>query len=434
MKNTRLWVLLFAGIALVASVASLYVHYHLIKDVSYTSFCNVSETVSCEAVYESAYGTVRGVPVAAGGVIWSALVCLLAYRGMRQVRSPEAADVAEYIFVLSVIGLAVVLFLGYASYFVLHKICLLCTATYAGVFGVFFVAAGATTMPFRTLPGRIFRDMRSLVASPVPLTLALLWLVASGSLVAFFPREAPAAEASSSPASSTTESSTSPAAAETAPAAATPAAAPVATPAAAPAQKGLPPAQQAEFEKWFVAQPHTPIAVPTDGAKVVIVKFNDYQCPPCRQTFMQYKSVLAKFKTTHPGEVKFITKDFPLDPECNSGGPHQAACEAAAAVRMARLKGRAEALEDWLFDNQPAITPDLVRQGVKQVAGVTDFDARYQSVLEQVRTDVKYGQSLGVGRTPTFFINGRKVEGGLEPAFFEAAIEYELAHAPGSKP
>src|SRR2546428_5690117 len=139
---------------------------------------------------------------------------------------------------------------------------------------------------------------------------------------------------------------------------------------------------------------------------------------------MQYKPILQKFQASNPGQVKFITKDFPLEPECNGGGGHAAACEAAAAVRMARVKGRAEALEDWLFDNQPAMTPELVRQGVRQIAGVTDFDARYPSVLEQVRSDVKYGQSLGVNRTPTFFINGRKIEGGLEPEYFEATIEY----------
>src|SRR6266850_119946 len=114
MKKTRVLIMLFAAIALAASAAALYVHYHMLTDSSYTSFCDVSETVSCEAVYQSAYGTVRGVPVAAGGVIWSTLVFLLAYRGMRQVRSPEAANVAEYVFVLSVIGLAVVLYLGYA--------------------------------------------------------------------------------------------------------------------------------------------------------------------------------------------------------------------------------------------------------------------------------------------------------------------------------
>src|SRR5207244_8047085 len=141
----------------------------------------------------------------------------------------------------------------------------------------------------------------------------------------FFPREAPATGR----------------AAATEPAAA--AAEPVQQASAPGAPKTLSASQRAEFDRWFQAQPYSPIAVPSDGAKVVIVKFNDYQCPPCRQTFMNYKSVLAKFQKSNPGQVKFITRDFPLESECNSGGPHPASCEAAAAVRMARLNGKAEA-------------------------------------------------------------------------------------------
>jgi len=232
------------------------------------------------------------------------------------------------------------------------------------------------------------------------------------SLVALFPRDMTAAPATAAEATAAAEA----------------AAAPGGEQAAAPA-KTLTAAQRADFERWYAAQPYSPIAVANDGAKVVIVKFNDYMCPPCKQTYLNYKPVLARLNKTMPGQVKFVTRDYPLEPECNTGGVHLGSCEAAAAVRMARLVGKAEALEDWLFDNQPALTPDLVRQGVKQVAGVTDFDARYQTVLAQVKADVRLGQSLGVGRTPTFFINGRKVEGGLDPEFFEAAIEYELARA-----
>jgi protein-disulfide isomerase len=68
------------------------------------------------------------------------------------------------------------------------------------------------------------------------------------------------------------------------------------------------------------------------------------------------------------------------------------------------------------------------------VGGVDDFDAQYPRVLQEVRADTSYGQSLGVGRTPTFFINGRRIEGGLEPHLFEAAIEYELSRAEASNP
>jgi len=434
MTRTRVLLLLFAGVALVASLLSLNVHYQLLADSGYTSFCDVSETVSCEAVYSSEYGTIRGVPVAAGGVIWAAAVLLLAAWGMRKPASDDAKRVGEYVFLMGVIGLAVVLYFGYTSYFVLHKVCLLCTATYAGVFGVFFVSAGVTSMPLRSLPGRLLADFRSLFSAPASLALAALWLVGSASLVAFFPTErTPSFAAAEVPAAATSETGAEPAAS-----AATPAAAPEATAApagasqAAPAVPGLKvltPAQRADFERWYAAQPVTPVVAVTDGAKVVIMKFNDYQCPPCRQTYMNYKPILKAYAASHPGQVKFITRDFPLDPECNSGGGHQASCEAAAAVRMARVKGRADAMEDWLFDNQPAMNPDLVRQGVRSVAGVMDFNERYASVLEQVKGDVKYGQSLGVNRTPTFFINGRRLEGGLDPEFFEAAIAYELAHA-----
>lgn len=415
MTRTRLWLILFSGIAFVASAAALYVHYNLITDSSYTSFCDISATINCEAVYESTYGSVRGVPVAAGGVIWSALVLLLASRGMRKGRQ-AGSNVAEYVFVLSVIGLAAVLYLGYASYFILNTLCPLCVATYVGVFGVFFVSAGVTTVPFGSVPGRLMKDLRSLPASPTAMSLGLVWLLASAALVAFFPNASPTESAA---AAATTASEGSESGEE----------------AQAEGSTALSTAQRADFERWLVAQPYTPIAVANDGALVVIVKFNDYMCPPCKQTFLDYKSVLAKFAADFPGQVKFVTRDFPLEAECNTGGVHMASCEAAAAVRMARENGTADALEDWLFDNQPAMTPDLVRQGVKQVGGVMDFDARYPSVLALVKADVQAGQALGVGQTPTFFINGRKVAGALEAEFFEAAIEYELARAQqGSNP
>jgi hypothetical protein len=96
---------------------------------------------------------------------------------------------------------------------------------------------------------------------------------------------------------------------------------------------------------------------------------------------------------------------------------------------MARLKGKAEALEAWLFDNQPAMSPELVRRGVREVGGVSDFDAQYPKVLDQVRADAALGRQLGVGSTPTFFVNGVKIVGGLRPQFFDAAIARELKRA-----
>ena len=162
-------------------------------------------------------------------------------------------------------------------------------------------------------------------------------------------------------------------------------------------------------------------------AKVLIVKFNDYQCPPCRQTYNEYKGILSKY--TPGGTVKYVVKHFPLELECNTmNAGHTAACEAAAAVIMAQKKGTAEKLEAWLFANQgpPHLTPNQVRQAAADVGGITDFDAQYPAVLNEVKADAALGARLGVKSTPTFFINGRRIAGGLPPAGFEAAIELEL--------
>jgi len=50
-------------------------------------------------------------------------------------------------------------------------------------------------------------------------------------------------------------------------------------------------------------------------------------------------------------------------------------------------------------------------------------------VLEQVKADAALGRQLDVQATPTFFINGIKINGGFRPVFFEAVIEHELKKA-----
>jgi protein-disulfide isomerase len=165
---------------------------------------------------------------------------------------------------------------------------------------------------------------------------------------------------------------------------------------------------------------------------VLIVKFNDFQCPACGQSYLAYKPILAKFEATNPGAVRMVLKDYPLNPGCNAyvaNMIHPSACDAAVAVRLARLHNREAEMEDWLYTHQPAMTPPAVRQAARDVGQVTDFDAKYQATLEQVKGDIGLGKQLDVKSTPTFFINGVKVEGAWAPQYFEQAIAYELAHA-----
>ena len=134
------------------------VHYRLLADPLYRSVCDFNATWSCTQVYESAYGAFWGIPVAVGGVVWFAAVTLLALAGLRGAgRSGPTgrwpARIAGYIFALSVLGLSVVLYLGYASFFVLKTYCLFCFITYFAVAGMFLVSGAAADGTMTGLPG-----------------------------------------------------------------------------------------------------------------------------------------------------------------------------------------------------------------------------------------------------------------------------------------
>jgi uncharacterized membrane protein/protein-disulfide isomerase len=396
-KYARPIILVLALAALGASVAALYVHYRIIKDPTYSSFCDISETVSCEAVLQSSYATVRGIPVAAGGVIWSVLVLLIAARGMRRDNADAYAAAAGYIFVLATVALSGVLYLAYASFFVIGKACPLCMTMYVAVVGIFLISGGIS-MALSALPSRLTRDLRSMATSPATAVIAILFIVGSVSLLAFFPH------AEERTVTTTGEVYT-------------------------PPTETIDPDQLAEFNKWIDSQPRVTVPVPANGAPVLIVEFLDYQCPSCRQAYIEYKGIVAKYQ--NDPKVRFVTMDFPLDSECNTAGIHPAACEGAAAVRMAKAKGKGAEMADYLFSNQEKMTPTWVKDSAKSVAGITDFDAQYPKVLDQVRADAALGRQLDVQGTPTFFVNGIKVNA-LRPVFFEALIEHELKKAGAS--
>jgi uncharacterized membrane protein/protein-disulfide isomerase len=384
-------------LGLVASCAALYVHYRLLTEPGYSSFCDISETVSCQQVFASEYGTVAGVPVAAGGAIWSALVLMLSAWGMRKPASEEASRAAGYVFLLSTVGLAAVFYFAYASFFVLRQACPLCLAMYVSVIGIFLLSAGAAG-PLRALQSGLTKDINGLRGTAG--LLAIIWLVASAGLVLAFPKEPAVSEQAAAPAP----------------------AVPVET---------LAPEQLTELHAWLDRQPTVPEAMPQGNAKVLLLKFNDYQCPSCRQAYLLYKDIIAKYEAAYPGVFRYESRDFPLESECGAGGVHAAACEAAVAVRLAREKNLDKQLEATLFDRQSmSMTRDDVKAVLREVTKISDseFDSRYPKMLEAVKADVQLGQKVGVSGTPTFFINGIKL-GGFRPAAFDAVIAYELKKA-----
>ncbi len=393
-------ILTLALIGLVAAGTSTYVHFQLVQDPGYSSFCDINETVSCTQAYLSPYGSVWDIPVALIGAFWFGLVFLLtlaADRGSVGLRE----NVGGYLLVLSTIGLATVLFLGYASFALLDAVCLLCVVVYVAVVGIFLLSGATSSVPWLSIPGRIAGDVRRLTRSPVALGVAVLYLASTAAALLAFRAEPVALTV--------------------------PAVTDAAAGAGAVGSDG-----ESAFVRYWDGQPRVELPVPRDGAKVLVVKFNDYQCPSCAATFLAYEPIFARFESSHPGAVRHVSIDYPLDPECNEQTPrgmHMGACEAAVAVRLARREGRDERMARWLYENQPSLSRETVVEALGEVAGMSDFDEQYEATLEAVKADIALGGIIDVEATPTFVINGVLIKGGLQPQYLEAAIELELDRA-----
>src|SRR6187399_3190008 len=68
------WLAAFALLGLAFASASTWVHYRILNDPLYSSFCDVNATFSCTEAYTSRFGAFFGVPVALLGLLFFAMV------------------------------------------------------------------------------------------------------------------------------------------------------------------------------------------------------------------------------------------------------------------------------------------------------------------------------------------------------------------------
>jgi protein-disulfide isomerase len=195
-----------------------------------------------------------------------------------------------------------------------------------------------------------------------------------------------------------------------------------------------PPASRpAEFEKWFESLPRQTVPVSGGGdAAVLIVKFSDYQCPICVASYFAMKPVLEKYQKEMPGAVRLISLDYPLDQACNpalQNNVHPGSCVAALAVRMAAGQNRAAEMEEYLYSNAGKLTTRAMQQAAITVGLVPNWNEQVPAALTAVRGDIALADLLSIHGTPTFFVNGLRVEGGMTSEQWDLAIRLELKRA-----
>jgi protein-disulfide isomerase len=159
------------------------------------------------------------------------------------------------------------------------------------------------------------------------------------------------------------------------------------------------------------------------NATVTIVEYSDFQCPFCSRAYATIEDQVLK---DYGDRVRLVYKNYPLE-------IHPWAERAALASSCARRQSPEAFWQayDFLFKNQPDLTVDNLRDKVMQAVpnlDLTAFATCYEThaAIDSVRADQDEAAALGVRSTPTFFINGRKVEGAVPYEQFKNVIDQAL--------
>lgn len=172
------------------------------------------------------------------------------------------------------------------------------------------------------------------------------------------------------------------------------------------AQKGV-----QENQAELFRDPDSPIGGNPNG-NVVVVDFNDYQCPYCKRAHQAVKSVLAA-----DGNVKIIYKDLPI-----LGEPSRiAALAALASIKQ----GKHQALHNALME----FNGKLDREKILQIAASVGIDvAQLEKDMEDPRLkqiidrNMALAAALGVRGTPAFVIGKQFVPGAVDADSLKALI------------
>jgi len=144
-----------------------------------------------------------------------------------------------------------------------------------------------------------------------------------------------------------------------------------------------------------------------DG-KVTFVEFLDFECEACRAAF----PAVEQLRTAYGDRVSFVVRYFPLDGHFN-------AMRAARAVEAAAQQDQFEAMYKKMYETQAewgeqqVPMDDRFRQYAQDLGlDMAQWDTDYASdaTKARIQADIDDGTAMGVTSTPTFFVNGQRLE------------------------
>lgn len=145
-------------------------------------------------------------------------------------------------------------------------------------------------------------------------------------------------------------------------------------------------------------------------ASVNLIEYSDFQCPACKSFYPVVKALSEEY----PDDLVVVYRHFPLK------SIHRNAFAAAKASEAAGKQNKFWEMHDLIFDNQEdwenernpkdKFTSYAKELELDEEKFFNDFES--SEVESDVNSDLLKANSLGVNSTPTFYLNGNKIQPG----------------------
>ena len=307
---------IFVLLGILLSSYATYHHYQVKSSQKATgALCNINSAIDCDKVAQSSYSEVLGIPLGIWGI--SFFLSLLVILFLLHVKSQKIDLLRTYsIFVM--VGFLSSIILAFISFFIIKSICVVCL-------GVYFCI---TILAYLLWKEKKSHEMKLINLSKLPKAYLIISpLLVFTSLVLFDQILKPQNNLKNNKNFQKRKR------------------------VYVNSIKEIKPSKISLTKSALIGNGED-YRKGSDGAKIILTEFADFQCPACKKV----ASILDEIqKEIGPDKLLLVFKNYPLDKACNkdlNGSKHQYACEVAYMARCAGEQGKFWKFHDQIFLNQ----------------------------------------------------------------------------------
>ena len=373
-KFTKISIFIFTLVGLGLTVHLCKIYYDAnFNPYALASFCSVSDFVDCDGVAKTTYSQFLGIPLCLWGMFFYLFVLALLFaeklakfklfRFMEVFKNPQS-----YIFCLSLLAFCISVCLAGISLFDIHKICVLCIATYLVDLALAIIAKDFSKSLIFEIKQSFLDFIDAIKIKKYLIAFVAVIVVFSGILTY------------------TTMSN-------------------ILTP------------QIKNMKIKFSGEK----SYPTDqnmmgdaNAKVTIHEYFDYNCASCYMLGISLERIMSELD-----DVRIVQHNMPLDSACNpllKSGGHQGSCQMARYALAAKKQGKFREVHEIFFDKTPSSEDEII-QLLKQDKTIDikklKEDANSPEIKAELRQEIDEAIKKEIEATPTVIINMEKITGNI---------------------